>query len=174
MTQVTRIRCSHNFSYRKHLPSKQNRAPNYPPHLLPESPSPSCPSSPPSHPTPAPLPTLTLSLSSILPPLATIKPQPALLRLKRNDTPLGEEKHIPLARLDALPARVRDLEVAVDDDFHLVVGVGVDERGARVEAVEARGDGVGGAVAVERVLVGGWGFYGKGGSDRGGEGRGLG
>ena len=93
--------------------------------------------------------------STILPPLSHKKPQPAPLRLKRNHAPLRKEKHVALRRLDALPALVRDLKVTVNDDFHLVVGVGVDERGAWFEAVEAGGDGVVFAVTVGGKKVGG-------------------
>ena len=82
------------------------------------------------------------SSSSILPPLPTIKPQTPLLRLKSNHTPLGKEEDIALRRLDTLPTLIRDFEIAIHNDLHLVIGIGVDERGARVEAVEARGDGV--------------------------------
>lgn len=91
------------------------------------------------HSTPAPLPNPPCHtlLSAIPPPLPTVKPQPALLRLKSDDTPLGKEKHISLCRFDALSALIGDFKVAVDDDLHLVVGVGVDERGAGVEAKEA-------------------------------------
>lgn len=89
-----------------------------------------------------------------LPPLPAIKAQPTLLRLECNDATLRKEEDVPLRCLDALPALVRDLKIAVHDDLHLVVGVGVDERGARVEAVKARGDGVGCAVAVGAVSEG--------------------
>ena len=104
--------------------------------------------------------------SPILPPLPTEKPQPPLLRLKRNHTPLWKEKHIPLCSFDALATFIRDLEVAVDDYFHFVVGVGVDEGGAGVEAVEAGGDGGGGVGGP--VFAGGGGvlvcdFFEKGG-----------
>ena len=88
---------------------------------------------------PVPLPS---SSSSILSPLPAIKPQPPLLRLKSNHTPLGKEEDIALRRLDTLPALIRNFKVTIHDDLHLVIGIGVDERGARVEAVEARGDGV--------------------------------
>lgn len=87
-------------------------------------------------------------LRRIPPPLPHKEPQPALLRFKRNHAPLWKEEDIPLFRLHALPALIRNLKVAVNDDLHLVVGVGIDERGTRFEAVEARGDGVVFAVAV--------------------------
>lgn len=86
---------------------------------------------------------------TVLPPLPTKKPQPPVLRLECNHTALREEKDIALCSLDALSALIRDVKVAIYDNLHFVIGVGVDKRGARVEAVEAGGDGgggVGGAV----------------------------
>lgn len=104
---------------------------------------------PPRFPSPPDDPPFTSNLSGILPPLPAIKPQPPLLRLERDHAPLGKEEHIALRRLDTLAALIRDFKVTVHDDLHLVVGIGVDERGAGVETVEAGGDGVVFAVTVK-------------------------
>ncbi len=82
--------------------------------------------------------------SAILPPLSTKEPQASLHSLESNHTPLGEEKHIALCSLHALSTLIRDFKVTIDDNLHLIVSVGVNERGAGVEAVEASGDGGGG------------------------------
>ena len=61
--------------------------------------------------------------------------------------------------MNRLPALVADVKLALDNDLALVVGVGVDERGALLEPVKATADGlfrVGAAddVAEEGVVVG--------------------
>lgn len=109
--------------------------------------------------------------STIPSPLSTKPRQPPLLSAKPHNRALGEEKRIPLLRLHLLLDNIiaiavfelRNLHVAFEEDLHFVVGVGVDEFGARFEAVETGGDGGGGAVAVGWRLAGcmGW---------RGGEG----
>jgi len=81
--------------------------------------------------------------SAILPSLSTKEPQASLHSLESNHTPLGEEKNIALCSLHALSTLIRDFKVTIDNNLHFIVRVGVDERGARVEAVEASGDGGG-------------------------------
>ena len=63
--------------------------------------------------------------------------------------------------MDFLARLVFDIEAAFDDDLHLVVGVGVDERGAGFEAVESAGYGGGG----REVLAVGFGCVGVSGED---------
>jgi hypothetical protein len=81
-----------------------------------------------------------------------------------------EVKHIPGLGRDALPRlAVRDLVLALNDDLHLVVGVGVDQRLALFEAVESRRDGflgvdfVAGKVSISVSLAGCWVWGGGGG-----------
>jgi hypothetical protein len=82
------------------------------------------------------------SLRTIPLPLPNKKPQSKIIRLKHNLTPLRKEKHIPLLSLHFLARLVADVEVAVDNNLDLVVGVGVFERCAFLEAVETAGDGL--------------------------------
>ena len=89
------------------------------------------------------------NLRSVLRPLPTKKSQPPFLRLERNHAALWEKEHVALCRLDTLPTLIRYFKIAVHNDLHLVIGIGVDERGARLEAVEAGGYWVFGATAVE-------------------------
>ena len=79
--------------------------------------------------------------SSVLGPLTTEESQTPIDRLESDVGSLGEEKHVPLARLDRLTGLIRDFEIAVDDDLHLVVRVLVNQRLARIETVEAGTDG---------------------------------
>ena len=64
--------------------------------------------------------------STTLFPLPDEKSKPKIVRLKRNLRALGEVKHVALGRVHFLARLVRDVEAAVDDDLHLVVGVLVD------------------------------------------------
>ena len=79
---------------------------------------------------------------TVLSSLPTEEAKPAIHRLECNLAALRKEEHIPLARLDRLPTLIRNLEVSVHDDLHLVIGVGVLKRSAWVEAVEAGADGL--------------------------------
>ena len=83
----------------------------------------------------------TASSSSILGPLTTEETQTPIDRLESDVGSLGKEEHVPLGRLDRLTGLIRDLEIAVDDDFHLIVRVLVNQRLARIETVEAGADG---------------------------------
>ena len=76
-----------------------------------------------------------------LPPLPHKEAQPITIRRERNLGALGKIQHIARHGVHLLARLVLDVELALDDDLHLVVGVGVDERGALFEAVEAGGDG---------------------------------
>lgn len=82
-------------------------------------------------------------LSSILLPLPTVPPQATLLRPKRNLGPLGKKEDIALDSLDAFPQLVANLKVTVNNDFHLVVGVGIDQLWTGIEAVKSSGNGRG-------------------------------
>ncbi len=109
---------------------------------------------------PSPLSTSKHDNSRPIPrPLSTKPRQPTSSRPKPHDRTLGKEKGIPLLGIHLLLDHIlaisilelRNLHIAFEEDLHFVVGVGVDEFGARLEAVETGGDGVGGAVAVMRV-----------------------
>lgn len=57
---------------------------------------------------------------------------------ERNGATLGEEEDVALGRLDLFAAGVvLDVEVAVEDDLHLVIRVLVHERRALFQTVEA-------------------------------------
>lgn len=70
-------------------------------------------------------------------------------------------ENVALDSVHLLAGLISNVELAVDDDLHLVVSVVVDERRALLETVEAGGDGGDGVVglrghdvAEEGVLVG--------------------
>lgn len=75
-----------------------------------------------------------------------VERQPVVVRRERDLSPLGEIKHISRAGSDLLARFIRDFELALEDDLHLVVGVGVDERGAFFQSVEAARDRLFGVV----------------------------
>ena len=61
--------------------------------------------------------------------------------------------------MDLLSSLIADIELAIYDDLHLVVGILVDERCALLETVETGGDGSGwviggGDVSEVGILVG--------------------
>lgn len=62
---------------------------------------------------------------------------------------LGKVKHVARHRVHLVAGLVADVEAALEDDLHLVVGVLVDERRAFGEAVEACRDGLFGVRAVQ-------------------------
>ena len=51
---------------------------------------------------------------------------------------------VTLFRFRCLATLITDLKIAVHNDLHFIVSVGIDERCAWVETVEASGDGSGG------------------------------
>ena len=57
-------------------------------------------------------------------------------------------KHIARKRLNLLAGLIRDLELAFQDDLHLIEGVFVNQRGAFFKTVETGRDGFFGVVAV--------------------------
>lgn len=57
-------------------------------------------------------------------------------------------KHIPGKSLNLLTGLIRDLELAFQDDFHLIEGVFVHEWGPFFQTVETGRDGFFGVVAV--------------------------
>lgn len=67
---------------------------------------------------------------------------------KGNLRSLGEIEHIAGTGSDLLACLIRDLELPLQDDLHLIVGVGVDERGTLLQTVEATRDGLLGIVLV--------------------------
>lgn len=75
-----------------------------------------------------------------------VERQPVVVRRERDLRPLGEIKHISGGGSDLLARFIRDFELALEDDLHLVVGVGVDERGAFFQSVEATRDRLFGVV----------------------------
>lgn len=81
-------------------------------------------------------------LRPILLPLPNKETQTKVVRLEGNLTPLGEEEHIALFRLDFLARLVADIKVAVDDNLNLIVRVRVHERCSLFQAVEAAADGL--------------------------------
>lgn len=64
-----------------------------------------------------------LCLRSALLPLARIESQPIVFRRKRDLGALGEVKYIPFSGVHFLPRLVADVEVAFEDDLHLIVCV---------------------------------------------------
>ncbi len=86
-------------------------------------------------------PTLPFLLSTTLLPLANKEAQPVAIRTEGNLGPLGEIQHVSWRRMHLLACLILDVEFALDDDLHLVVGVRVHERRALFQAVEAGGDG---------------------------------
>jgi len=70
-------------------------------------------------------------------PLPGIERKPIIVRLEGNIAASREVKHIALGRLDLVARLVADVEVAFQDDFHLVVVVLVHERSAFLKSVEA-------------------------------------
>lgn len=81
-------------------------------------------------------------LRRALSPLPCIKRESIIVRLEGDLGALGEVKHVAGHGMHALARLVGDVEGALDDDLHLVVGVCVDEGGAFFEAVEACGEGL--------------------------------
>ena len=134
------MQCLHHLSPEAHP---------YPPHANPPKPSTTLP--------PITLPPQPLSISrylcSVLRPLPTKESQPPFLRLERNLAALWKKEHVALCRLDALPTLIRYFKIAIHNDFHLVIGIGVDERSARLEAVEPGGYWVLGAATVRKGRV---------------------
>lgn len=59
----------------------------------------------------------------------------------RNVGPLTEMEDIPRPCSDAPPCLIRNLELALDDDFHLVIGVRIDQWLPFFETVQTARDG---------------------------------
>src|SRR5256885_6500698 len=69
-----------------------------------------------------------ISSSCALLPLAGIKRQAECLCLKCDLATLGKIKHVPLRRVHLLTCLIRDVELTVDNNLHLVVRVLVHQR----------------------------------------------
>ena len=104
---------------------------------------------------PSPFPQPTIPLRSALGPLPRVKRQSITLRGKGNLGAFGEKENIAGYGVHFLAGLVFDVIFALDDDFHLVIGVGVDEGGAFFEAVETAGDGFFGVDVVAVPMRGG-------------------
>lgn len=96
---------------------------------------------PPIHP-PNPSTHNLFNLSRPLPSLPHKEAQAITIRRERDLGALGEIKHVARDGVHLLPGLVLDVELALDDDLHLVVRVRVDERRALFQTVEACRDGL--------------------------------
>lgn len=71
-----------------------------------------------------------------------IKCQPIRRCRERDFGPLGEVEYVPGSSFDFLPSLIGYFELAFEDDFHLMIFVFVDKRGAFLKAVETARDGL--------------------------------
>ena len=72
--------------------------------------------------------------------MATEETQAPINRLEGDLRAFGEEEDVTLSSLFGLATLIRDLKISIDNDLHLVVGVGVYQRLARVETVKSGTD----------------------------------
>ena len=68
--------------------------------------------------------------------LAGIESQPICLSLESDDSALGKVKHISRNSMYFLTGLIGNVKLPLDNDLHLMVGIGIDEWGAGFESVE--------------------------------------
>jgi len=76
-------------------------------------------------------------LCAVLWTLTNVERQAKVLGRERDLAALGEVEHITLDGVHLVARLVGNIEVAVNDDLHLIVVVAVDERSTLLQAVEA-------------------------------------
>jgi len=104
---------------------------------------------------------VSVNLGCTLLALASVEGQAVGVGLEGNNAALGKVENITSNGVDGLTGLIADVELALQDDLHLVVGISVNKGSSLLESVDATADGLLGVdlviadnVAEEGVLVG--------------------